>query len=220
MKKLIIFGLGDIAQLAMYYFNNDTNYSVEAFTIDSAYKKSDQFCELAVVDFEKIQKVYSPKEFSMFIALSYTEMNELRARKVNEAKKKGFNIVSYVSSNCTIFKTFSCGENCFILEDNTIQPFVEIGNNVTMWSGNHIGHHSKIFDNAFISSHAVISGGVEVGRNSFLGVNSTINDHIKLGEFSLIASGALINKNTNDFSVCIGAPFKERDGIRSIDIKL
>tara|TARA_Y200000002_G_C22601621_1_gene629809 strand:+ start:335 stop:997 length:663 start_codon:yes stop_codon:yes gene_type:complete len=220
MKKLIIFGTGDIAELAMYYFNNDTNYSVEAFTIDSSYKKSDQFCELAVVDFEKIQKVYDPKEFSMFIALSYTEMNELRARKVNEAKKKGFSIASYVSSNCTTFGTFSCGENCFILEDNTIQPFVEIGNNVTMWSGNHIGHHSKICDNAFISSHAVISGGVEVGRNSFLGVNSTINDHIKLGEYSLIASGALINKNTNDFSVCIGAPFKERDSIRSIDIKL
>jgi len=220
MKKLIIFGTGDIAELAMYYFNNDTNYSVEAFTIDSLYKKSDQFCELAVVDFEKIQKVYDPKEFSMFIALSYTEMNELRARKVNEAKNKGFSIASYVSSNCTTFGTFSCGENCFILEDNTIQPFVEIGNNVTMWSGNHIGHHSNICDNAFISSHAVISGGVEVGRNSFLGVNSTINDHIKLGEYSLIASGALINKNTNDFSVCIGAPFKERDSIRSIDIKL
>jgi len=220
MKKLIIFGTGDIAELAMYYFNNDTNYSVEAFTIDSSYKKSDQFCELAIVDFEKIQNVYDPKEFSMFIALSYTEMNELRARKVNEAKKKGFNIASYVSSNCTTFGTFGCGENCFILEDNTIQPFVEIGNNVTMWSGNHIGHHSKICDNAFISSHAVISGGVEVGRNSFLGVNSTINDHIKLGEYSLIASGALINKDTNDFSVCIGAPFKERDSIRSIDIKL
>lgn len=220
MKKLIIFGTGDIAELAMYYFNNDTNYSVEAFTIDSSYKKSDQFCELAVVDFKKIQKVYDPKEFSMFIALSYTEMNELRARKVNEAKNKGFSIASYISSNCTTFGTFSCGENCFILEDNTIQPFVEIGNNVTMWSGNHIGHHSKICDNAFISSHAVISGGVEVGRNSFLGVNSTINDHIKLGEYSLIASGALINKNTNDFSVCIGAPFKERDSIRSIDIKL
>ena len=50
------------------------------------------------------------------------------------------------------------GDNCFILEDNTVQPFVTIGNNVTLWSGNHIGHDSVIEDDCFISSHVVVSG--------------------------------------------------------------
>ena len=67
MKKLIIFGTGDIAELAMYYFNNDTNYSVEAFTIDSSYKKSDQFCELAVIDFEKNWTNVIPKNLACLL---------------------------------------------------------------------------------------------------------------------------------------------------------
>ncbi len=37
-----------------------------------------------------------------------------------------------------------------LLEDNTIQPFVSIGN-VTLWSGNHIGHHSTIHDHYSVS---------------------------------------------------------------------
>ena len=220
MKKLIIFGVGDIAELAMYYFNNDSEYTVEAFCIDKAFREVDKFCGLDLVDFEDLELNFDLTLYSIFIALSYSEMNNLRARKVHEASQKGFKIASYVSSKATTFSNFSCGENCFILENNTIQPFVKIGNNVTLWSGNHIGHHSLIRDNCFISSHVVISGGVEVRKNSFLGVNSTVNDHLKLGEYSLIASGALINKHTNDYGVCIGAPFKYKENTLSTDLKL
>lgn len=32
-KPLVIFGSGDIAQLAHYYFSTDSNYEVVAFTV-------------------------------------------------------------------------------------------------------------------------------------------------------------------------------------------
>lgn len=220
MEKLIIFGVGDIAELALFYFNNDSKYSVEGFCIDKKYKEEDKFCDLPLTNFEDIEKRYDTKDYSIFIALSYTHMNDLRSKKVAEAKLKGFKIASYVSSKATTFSDFSCGENCFILEDNTIQPFVKIGNNVTLWSGNHIGHHSVIQSNCFISSHVVVSGGVNVGENSFVGVNATINDHLKIGKYSLIASGALINKDTESYGIYIGAPFKKRNGLKSTEIKL
>lgn len=220
MKNLIIFGIGEIAELAHYYFTNDSDYSVEAFCIDKDFKSCETFCDLEVFEFEDLEKTFETNKYHVFIALSYTEMNDLRARKVNEAQNKGFQIASYISSKATTFNDFFCGLNCFILEDNTIQPYVKIGNNVTLWSGNHIGHHSKIKDNSFISSHVVVSGGVTVGKNSFLGVNSTINDQITLGEYTLVASGALINKNTNDYSICIGSPFKEKEDMLSTEIKL
>lgn len=96
------------------------------------------------------------------------------------------------------------GENCFILEDNTIQPFVTIGNNVTLWSGNHIGHHSVISDHCFIASHVVVSGGVEIGERSFIGVNATLRDHIKIGECCVIGAGAIILADAEAEGVYVG----------------
>jgi sugar O-acyltransferase (sialic acid O-acetyltransferase NeuD family) len=130
----------------------------------------------------------------------------LRAGKCLEAKAKGYRIVSYISSRATIFDDLSANENCFILEDNTIQPFVRIGDNVTLWSGNHIGHHSVIGNNVFITSHVVISGRVVVGENCFIGVNATVRDHVKLANHSLLAAGSLINKDTEAYGVYTGTP--------------
>ena len=78
----------------------------------------------------------------MFVALSYAKMNGVRAEKYAAMKAAGYRLASYVSSRCSYLAQTPPGDNCFILEDNTIQPFVTIGNNVTLWSGNHIGHDS------------------------------------------------------------------------------
>jgi len=202
MKKLVIFGIGEQAELAYYYFANDSDYEVVAFTVDKEYKNKDFLFNLPIVEFENIEKNFSPQEFEMFVAIGYKNLNKLREEKYFACKKKGYKLTSYISSKVSIF-TKSIGENCFILEDNTIQPFVEIGNNVTLWSGNHIGHHSIIKDNCFITSHVVVSGGVEIGENTFIGVNATLRDHIKIGRFNIIGAGALILSDTEDNKVYV-----------------
>ena len=90
------------------------------------------------------------------------------------------------------------------MEHNTIQPFVEIGENTILWSGNHIGHHSRIGANCFVSSHVVISGGVTVGENSFIGVNATLRDNIAIGSHCIIGAGALILRDAEDYAVFPG----------------
>jgi sugar O-acyltransferase (sialic acid O-acetyltransferase NeuD family) len=204
-KPVIIFGLGDIAQLANYYFEIDTDFEVVAFTVDAAYKSQETFEGKPVVEFEDIVKIYPPSEFDMFIALSYSKMNKIREDKYNQAKAKGYHLVSYISSKCSYMSQFPCGDNCFIFEDNTIQPFVKIGNNVTLWSGNHIGHHSRIHDHNFISSHVVISGHCEIMSNSFLGVNATIGHKVRLENNNIIGASSTIVKSTSPFEVYVPA---------------
>lgn len=191
-KKLIIFGVGDIAELANFYFSNDSDYEVVAFTVDQEYIESDIFCDLPVIPFEKVDELYSPSEYFMFIAVSYSKLNQVRKDKYTAAKEKGYKMASYISSQASILNEGAIGDNCFILEDNTVQPFVTIGNNVTLWSGNHIGHHSTIHDHAFISSHVVVSGGVSIGSQSFIGVNATLRDHIVIGEKCVIGAGVIM----------------------------
>lgn len=191
-KSLVIFGSGDIAQLAHYYFSTDSSYKVVAFTVDSAYISESVFCGLPVVPFEEVAQKYNPAEYEIFVALSYSKLNAVRKEKYLAAKELGYRLASFVSSQATVLNEGRIGENCFIFEDNTIQPFVSIGNNVTLWSGNHIGHHSTIKDHCFIASHVVVSGGVEIGEQCFIGVNATLRDHIKIGDRCVIGAGALL----------------------------
>jgi sugar O-acyltransferase (sialic acid O-acetyltransferase NeuD family) len=196
MARLVIFGAGDIARLAHYYFTRDSEHEVVAFTVDQQYLKAESFLELPMVAFENIGERYPPQDYKMFVALSYAKMNRLRAEKYYETKRLGYELVSYVSSRCSFLTDYPVGENCFILEDNTIQPFVRIGNNVTFWSGNHIGHDSTIDDHCFLASHIVVSGHVHIHPYCFIGVNATLRNSIEIAAETLIGAGAVIMKNT------------------------
>jgi len=203
-KPLVIFGFGDIAQLAHYYFSTDSEYEVVAFTLDAEYITETFFCGLPVVAFEEVAQKYRPEECEFFVALSYSKLNAVRKEKYLAAKALGYRLVSFISSRATVLNEGRIGENCFIFEDNTIQPFVTIGNNVTLWSGNHIGHHSTINDHCFIASHVVVSGGVEIGEQCFIGVNATLRDHIKIGEKCVIGAGTLLLADAEAEGVYIG----------------
>lgn len=204
-RPLVIFGAGDIAELAHHYFTTDSDREVAAFTVDREFVKGDSFCGLPLVAFEEVEHRYPPADYDMFAALSYTGLNALRRDKYLAAKAKGYAIASYVSSRATVLTGGVIGENCFILEDNTVQPFVTIGNNVTLWSGNHIGHHSAIGDHVFIASHVVVSGGCRIGEACFIGVNATLRDHVTIGARCVIGAGSLILSDTDDEGVYLGA---------------
>jgi len=200
MRPLVIFGQGNIAELAKFYFRHDDR-KVAAFTVDAEFIKEAQFCGSPVVPFGDVSRSFSPQDHDFFVAVSYSKLNKLRQSKVAAAKEMGYRLVSYISPKATVFADFKCGENCFILEDNTIQPFARIGANVTLWSGNHIGHHSVIEDNCFIASHVVVSGGVRIGQNTFVGVNVTIRDHVTIGQRCVLGAGSLILSDAPDESV-------------------
>jgi len=196
MARLVIFGAGDIARLAHHYFTHDSEHEVVAFVVDRQYRTADTFLGLPVVDAEDVTQRFPPAEFDLFVALSYAKTNAVRADKYAFAKAAGYRLASYVSSRCTYLAQTPPGDNCFILEDNTIQPFVTIGSNVTLWSGNHIGHDSTIEDHCFIASHVVVSGHVRVGTRSFVGVNATLRNNITIAPETIVGAGAVIMKDT------------------------
>jgi sugar O-acyltransferase (sialic acid O-acetyltransferase NeuD family) len=200
MKKLIIYGTGLIAEVAAFYFGNDSNYEVAAFTNATEFIAGDDFQGKPLVAFETLEQVYPPDDHDIFIALGYAKTNQIRQMRYEEAKSKGYTCATYISSRAAYYST-PVGDNCFILENNVIQPAVTIGNNVTLWSGNHIGHHSAIRDHCFISSHVVISGNCEVGQNCFIGVNATVRDGLTLGRFVVVGAAAVVLKSCEERTV-------------------
>jgi sugar O-acyltransferase (sialic acid O-acetyltransferase NeuD family) len=218
-KRLVLFGTGDIARLAHAYFSTDSKYKVVGFTVDRAYCKDTSFHGLPLVPFDEVAKKFPVSKHGMFIALSYSGMNVLRAERYADAKRMGYSLASYVSSRCTYLSEHAPGDNAFILEDNTIQPFVRIGSNVTLWSGNHIGHDATIGDHSFLASHIVVSGRVTVGSHCFIGVNATLRNAITIAPRTLIGAGAVIMSDTVEGGVYL-APRATLGEKRSDEIKL
>jgi sugar O-acyltransferase (sialic acid O-acetyltransferase NeuD family) len=200
-REIVIFGLGQIAELADFYFTHDSQYKVAGFTVDQSFLTQQEFRGRPVVPFERVTEAFSPELFGFFVSVGYARLNILRTEKVAAARAKGYQLVSYLSSRASVFPGFDVQENCFILEDNTIQPFARVGSNVTLWSGNHIGHHSVIEDDVFVASHVVVSGGAQIGRGSFAGVNVTIRNNVQIGQRCVLGAGALVLEDQPDFAV-------------------
>lgn len=199
-KKLIIVGDSAFAEVAFEYFTHDSPYEVVGFSVETPYLKQTSLFSLPVVPFESLEQSFAPGEHHIYVATVYTQLNRLRSRLAQVAKQKGFALASYISSKACVWPNVQLGEHCFIFEQNVIQPFVRVGNNVVLWSGNHVGHHSIIGDNCFVASHVVISGFVDIGANSFLGVNATIINNIKIGRDCWIGPSVVITKNAADCS--------------------
>ena len=202
MAKVIIFGVKDFAELAHFYLTHDSEHEVVAFSINQEYLPEEKiFHSLPILPFEDIETNLSPSEYHFFAPMSPQKMNRLRESIYNQIKAKGYQCVNYISSKATVFPGQIIGDNCFILEDNTIQPYTSIGNNVIMWSGNHIGHHSVIKDHVMFTSHVVMSGHCEIEAFSFFGVNSTLRDGLKIAEGTFLAMGGVLTKNTEPWLV-------------------
>jgi len=195
-KRLVILGDSAFAEVAYECFTHDSEYVVMGFAVEAAYLTKTELFGLPIVPLEKIEEHFAPGEVYFFAALVYSQMNRLRTRLYQKAKAKGYKPASYISSRAFVWRNVVLGEHCFVFEDNTLQPFVKIGNNVVLWSGNHIGHHTVVQDNCFIASHVVISGFCNIGRNTFLGVNATLANNVMIGKDNWIGIGVTIVRDT------------------------
>lgn len=206
MTPLVIVGNSEIARIAYEYFTYDSDYDVIAFSVDPDYVGSGSFLGKPVIPLPELEKHHAPEDGEVFVAMGSGQLNRLRTRFFDQMHDRGYRMASYVSSRAFVWRNVAIGQNCFILENNTVQPFVKIGHNVTLWSGNHIGHGSVIRNNVFVSSQVVISGLCEIGESSFLGVNSCIAEETKIAPDNFIAMGAAVSRSTEPDQVLIGNP--------------
>jgi len=201
MSDVVIFGSGDYARVAYAYLRDDSPHDVVAFTVHERYVTSGELLGLPVVPFETLDKTHPAADHAMLVAIGFSGVNRTRAELYTECKRRGYELITYISSQAFVSKDVEVGDNCFIFEANVIQPYVRIGNDVVIWSANHIGHDSAIEDHCFIASQVVISGNVTIGESSFVGVNATFRDGITVAPRNVIGAGALIMKDTEEGAV-------------------
>jgi sugar O-acyltransferase (sialic acid O-acetyltransferase NeuD family) len=195
-NKVVIFGLGDFARVAMSYFGSDSPHEVVAFTAHQEYIKDPLLRGKPVVPFERLEESYPPETHLLFLAVGFKNVNKARAALFDLCQARGYRLISYISSKAIRSEESAVGDNCFILENTVIQPFVKIGHDVVIWGGGFIGHDSTIGDHCFIAPSAAISGNVTIGAYSFIGINATVRDGITIAPGCIIGAGVTILKDT------------------------
>ena len=195
-QNAVIFGTGGFAEVVDFYLARDSEFTVVGFTATGEAASKSEFCGRPLVPFEDVTARFPPAEHKMFIAVGYTKLNAVREQFCKDARRLGYQLLSYVCSKATHWGDTRIGDNVFVFESNTIQPFVSLGDGTILWSGNHIGHHTNIGGYCFITSHVVVSGYCRIGNRCFLGVNSTIADDTSVADDNIIGPGALIQKST------------------------
>jgi len=196
LSSVVLFGTGDFARVAAAYLRDDSPHEVAAFTVHEEYIDRPDLMGIPVVPFERLVETHPPTSNAMFVAIGFSGVNRRRAELYGECKSLGYELITFVSSRAFVSRDVELGDNCFVFEANVIQPFVRIGRNVVLWSGNHIGHDTTIEDHCFIASHVVVSGNVTIGERTFVGVNATFRDGVKVASDCVIGAGALIMKDT------------------------
>lgn len=205
MTRVVLYGNGPMARSVYYSFTHDSPYEVVGFTVDKEVMREETLFDLPVIPFEGVEDVFSPHEYQMFIAVGYIQVNQLRAQRYLDAKRKGYEFVSIVDPRALVDENMKLGENCAIGVNAVIDSSVTIGNNVIVGAGSFVGHDTLIGDHCFIGDHVAIAGSVSIGEYSFLGTNCTIRNKITIARESVIGAGAVILKDTKEREVYIAA---------------
>jgi sugar O-acyltransferase (sialic acid O-acetyltransferase NeuD family) len=208
-SRVIIFGAGAGADTAYRHLVKDSAHEVCAFTVEQSFLKAVSLHGLPVVPFESVAERFPPDAHRMFVPLGFQRMNALREEKYLAARALGYRCISYVSSRVFSLEPPVIGDNCFILDHQVLNLDVKIGNNVTMWSANHIGDRSVIEDHVWVSSHVTLAGDVHVGPGCFLGTNASVSNNVRLGARTFVGTGAVITKDTADNSVHLAAASRD-----------
>lgn len=89
MRKLVIVGAGEFAQVAYAYFSVDSDYEVVAFALDRDMLEGPQCCGLPAVAWKDLMARYPPDEHNLFVAIGAVRDNDIRAGKYHAAKAMG-----------------------------------------------------------------------------------------------------------------------------------
>ena len=205
-ERLILIGTGAFAQVAYEYFTHDSPYEVVGFAVEKEFFDVDEreIFGLPVVAFEEVTQHFAPEDHHFFVAITYYGLNQARARLYELTRGHGYKAASYVSPEAFVWKNVELGEHCFIFEKTVIQPFASVGDNVIIWSGAFIAHHSSIANHCFVAAHSAVNGTTTVGEYSFLGANCTIANHVTVAENCIISAGSHVMSDVEANQVVIG----------------
>ena len=200
-KKVLIFGITDLAQILFHFLQHDKTYNVCAFIVNEKY-------------IPKNKKLYS-----IFLCIGYNNMNESRKRIFYKLKEMGYKIETFIHKDAKIYGS-SIGEGNIFLSGVTIDPYTTIGDANIFFTDTLFSHHSTIGNFNFLAVKSCVTGHVKIKDNCFLGAHSTIKNGLNIDSYTLVGANAYISKDTSMYDVIVPERSILLDNKKSIEITI
>lgn len=219
MKPVIVFGTTVIARMLFYDSVDNLDFKIAAFTADLEYMNGDVFLESPLIEFDRVENIYPPKDFDMIVAVAGSSDMRGHVSYFRRAKEKGYTMRNYISPRAFVTPGTILHGNSLVFPFAYLGPEGEIGENVIIRQNAYLGHNIEVGPHSFIGVGCQIGGGCRIGTLSYLGIGSTITDHINIGRETLVGAGAVVIHDTDPFTTVAGNPARvigthEEQGIR------
>lgn len=201
MKKTFIFGCSSLGEMLFYHLKNE-GHMPEAFVLDDAYCNCDQFCGIPLIPYSKISKLLPAVDYEAYVAIGYSEMNEVRKNVTERLLAGGYSLPNYIHPS-VINDSTAIGTGNLIFAGSIIDLYTEIGNSNIFYPGVMVSHDVKIGDYNFFASRSVLAGNIIIENQCFLGLNCSVKNSVKIGNNCLVGASAYVSRNLKDNSVLL-----------------
>lgn len=202
MKKFIVCGAGDFADIITDMIENVLDREVACYALDDEYYNISVYNEKPTVPLSEILNKFPPEKYSAVIGFIGQDMYNSKERVFNLLSKMGYDLENLIHKSSTISSN-NIGKGNIILENCVIGYGVKMGNGNIMWPLSAINHHNIVGSFNNFSPCSSTSGNVIIGSHCFLGNNSTYKNKVKIADYTLIGAGAYISHDTEPYDVYV-----------------
>ena len=220
MADIIIFGMEQFAGQMFELLKREAEMNVKAFCADRSYlPEKSEWGGAQIVAFEDLEKYFAPDKHSILFCIGYTQMNQIRKERMEEAMARGYSIADYRHPTALI-QSEDIGVGNIFMEGVVIGQGVKIGDGNIFWPAAHIAHHTWVGNYNFFTISTAIAGNIRIHDFCVFGANCTVKNGIEIKNGTLAGAGAYIAHSTEEWSVYTPPRSYQLKGKSSLDFKL
>jgi len=190
MRKIVIFGTGDLALLACLSLREELGREVAAFTVERGFVTAARFCDADVVPFDLLASRFPAGSCELLVALGPGERNRLRERIFLAAQAMNYEFATYIHPSVRVHSSVRIGRNCLVFESVSLQPYAQLGDNVVVRPLSYIGHHVTLAAHGFVGPGAKLLGHSQTGERVLVGAGAVLGPGVAVGADSVISANA------------------------------
>lgn len=225
MKKLLIFGTGDFADIVAYVLTKKLGREIEAYMVHGKYlSRADGEKDRALYGmegkplfaFESIEERYPKEEYEVVICTIGKQMFNQREEIFRQVKKMGYEMPNVIDPSASI-DTEEIGEGNIILANSSIEAHCRIGDGNIIWQNVVLPHHNQVGDFNNLAPSVSLSGYSKIGSHCFVGNNVCIKNRTELSDYVYVGAGSYVSKSIAPHQVIVPCRSYELPGKTGFD---